>query len=396
MEQYRFLNKKFKGSVLIIALFISMVAIILIISMATLASDNVKQISNYHMGKLAYYATESGIAEVTNYFNTSFLNWGKTTDTAELPTVNSPKVLDNGSSYWVEKIEYTEDNKVAIIDIVGKYGDAYRKIRARIQTSMPKYFDDYGLLTDGNITIKGNKTLCMSIHANDGITLSGPTSTENNAVITQSSDSSAPAPDPTTQPIGGYVSPIEIPFVPVDDLRNSTKAGIKLDISQIDLMEQINSAPAGSLIYIGDSTHSSNDTITISGDMQGKVIFIDKSIKINAEGLHNLSNVMIISSAGLTVNGNVDFVSSHPGQLDTVFACNDDITLNGSRNFQSLFWTNGSFTQNGSSMAGRVITQDGITFNGSFTLTSSNKLYDFGTFDKVASMASWQQIPMDN
>lgn len=391
-----YLYRKSKGSVLLIAIFISLVGIMLVVSMSTLSSGNVKQISNYQMGKLAYYATESGIAEVTNYFNISFLNWGKTLSTSSLPTQSAPKVLDNGASYWVENLQYIDNNKIAIVDIIGKHRDAYRKIRARIQTSIPKYFDDYGLLTDGVITIKGNKTLYMSIHGNDGILLSGPTKTQDGSVVTQSEDPNAEAPDPITNPIGGYVEAIDVPLVPVDDLRTFTKTGINLDISQADLATQIANAPAGSLIYIGDSTNSGNNSITLSGDMQGKVIFVDKTVTVNAQGVQNLSNVMIVSSAGLTVNGSVDFVSSHAGQLDTVFACNNDITLNGSRKFQSLFWTNGSFRQNGSSMAGRVISQNGITFNGSFTLTTSNKLYDFGTFDNVASLASWQQISMDN
>jgi len=388
--------KKSKGSVLLIAVFISLVAILLIVSMSTLSTGNVKQVSNYHMGKLAYYASEAGIAEVTNYFNTSFLNWGKILNETSLPANASAQTLDNGSAYWIDNITYTENNKIAVVDIVGKYKDSYRKVRARIQTSIPKYFDDYGLLTDGVITIKGNKTLYMSIHGNDGIVLKGPTETQNDSVVTQSEDPDALPPDPVTNPIGGYIDPIEVPLVPVDDLRTFAKTGINLDISQADLAAQIANAPAGSLIYIGDATGSNNNSITISGDMQGKVIFVDKSITVNAQGVQNLSSVMIISSAGLTVNGSVDFVSSHADQLDTVFACNNDITLNGSRKFQSLFWTNGSFRQNGSSMAGRVISQNGITFNGSFTLTASNKLYDFGTFDNVASLSSWQQVSMDN
>ncbi|MDD3012076.1 MAG: pilus assembly PilX N-terminal domain-containing protein [Candidatus Gastranaerophilales bacterium] len=388
--------KKSEGSVLLIAIFISLVAVLLVVSMSSLSTGNVKQISNYHMGKLAYYASEAGIAEVTNYFNTSFLNWGKTLDETSLPVTTDVQTLDNGAAYWVDNITYTENNKIAVIDLIGKYKDSYRKVRARIQTSIPKYFDDYGLLTDGVITINGNKTLYMSIHANDGIILSGPTSTQNDSIVTQSEDPDAEEPDPETNPIGGYVDPIEVPLVPVDDLRTFTQTGINLDISQADLSAQIANAPAGSLIYIGDATNSSNDSITITGDMQGKVIFVDKGIVVNAQGVQNLSNVMIISSAGLTVNGSVDFLSSHDDQLDTVFACNNDITLNGSRIFKSLFWTNGSFRQNGTSMAGRVISQNGITFKGNFTLTATSKLYDFGTFDNVASLSSWQQVSMDN
>lgn len=392
-----FKRKKSVGISLILVIFIALVSFILITSIMAISSSNTRQISNDTEGKKAYYAAEAGISAVSNFYNSDFTNWKVSLASSGLPQSGTPAILSNGASYWIDSISYIDSNKIAVVNVIGKSKDAYRKIRARISTSIPKYFNDYGLLTNGVLTIHGKKILDMDIHANDGLVLMGPTTMQDGTVATQSDNPDAPAPDPTTNPIGGYVSPVDVPMVPISDLKEATQAGINLDINQSNLNTQIANAPEGSYIYISNLTNSShpNNTITLSGNMGSKVIFVDQDVTVNASGISNLSDVMIISSGKLTVNGSVDFMTSHPGEIDTVFASDGDITLNGSRKFQALFWTNGSFTQNGSSMAGRVIAQSSITFNGAFTLSASNKLFDYGAFDNIATVSSWQQISMD-
>lgn len=389
------LNKKRNASALMIVSFISMISILLIASMSTITSSNVEQVVYDKDGKTAYYAAESGLAEVSDYLNANFTNWGIELANTDLPTTTSPSINSNSSEYWVDTLTYANDNKIAIVDIIGEYNGAYRKIRARIESTIPKYFDDYGLLTNGILTINGDKTLEMSIHANDGLSLSGPTTTEFDSVATQSTDPNAEEPDPITNPVGGYVDIIEVPKVPIEALRASAQQGLVIDAADPDYNQKIMDAPDNTIIYVTNPSLVWAP-IDIEGDMGSKIIFVDRSIVINAQGLNNLSNVMVISSGNLIVNGSIDFISSHPDQIDVVFASEEDIVLNGSRDFNSLFWTNGRFTQNGSSMAGRVIAQNGISFNGKFTLNASDNLYDYGTFNNVATLSSWQQVAMDD
>ena len=388
---------KLPGVSLILIIFIAMVSFALITSIMTVSASNTRQISNDSEGKKAYYAAEEGVSAVSNFYNSDFVNWGSSLIKSGLSQSSNPTTLSNGASYWIESINYINSNTIAVVDVVGKSKGAYRKIRARISTSIPKYFNDYGLLTNGLLTIHGNKTLDMDIQANGGLALTGPTHMEDDAVATQSVNPNAGAPNPVTNPVGGYVSPVNVPLVPVSDLRNMAQAGINLDINQSDLNTRIANAPVGSYIYVSNLTNAKkpNNTITLSGNLGSKVIFVDQDVTVNASGINNLSDVMVVTSGQITVNGSVDIATSHPGQIDTVFASNGNITLNGSRTFQALFWTNGSFTQNGSSMAGRVISQNNITFNGAFTLSVSNKLFDYGAFDDIASVSSWQQISMD-
>ncbi len=56
--------------------------------------------------------------------------------------------------------------------------------------------------------------------------------------------------------------------------------------------------------------------------MQGKFIFIDGDINVYAKGMSNLSNVMVVAAGAMEVNGSdtIDVVTSHSGQIDTVFA----------------------------------------------------------------------------
>ena len=388
-----FLRKSRSANALLIATFLSVIGIMLALSVSSLSSNNSRQIINNKESAMAYYAAEAGVADSTDFLNTSFQNWGTVLINTDLPTQSTKTQLSNGAEYWVSNLSYANNNKIAIIDIIGKYKEAYRKLRVRISSSIPKYFDDYGLLTDGTLTINGKKVLDMSVHANDGLVLNGPTTMQDNTIATQSVNQNEDDPDPVTNQIGGYIDPIDVPLVPINELRELAKGGTRLDLNDPDLSTKISQTPAGSFIYISNTTNS-NNSLNISGNMQSRIIFIDSNIIVNGQNF-NVSNVMIISAGGLTVNGSVDFVSSHSGMIDTVFACNNAITLNGSRTFKSLFWTNDSFRQNGSSMAGRVIAQNGITFNGNFTLSSSGKLFDFGTFNNIASLSSWQQVSMD-
>lgn len=389
-------SSKREGIAIISAIFIAVIGLLITMTMLSVSSSNTNQISDNKNGTIAYYAAEAGLADARNLFNSDSTNLGKTLSDLELPEAGSESILDNGSSYYVESITYSNNNQTALINIIGNYKDASRKIRAKLDTVIPNAFNNYGLLTNGVLTIHGTKTLKMNVHANNGLSFSGGTTMLNNAVATQSNDLTAGAPNSQTNAIGGYVAKIDVPEVPIAEYRTKGKSSnILLNIGQADLMTRINNAPAGSNIYISGTNNKSS--INLSGNMLGKFIFIDGNIIVNASGLSNLSNVMVVAAGTMEVNGSgsIDVGTSHAGQLDTVFASTGNITLNGSRSFDSMFWTNDVFTQNGASLAGRVISQDAILFNGAFTLNQSNKLYNNGAFATNVNVSTWQVVPVE-
>ncbi|HSA06465.1 MAG TPA: pilus assembly PilX N-terminal domain-containing protein [Candidatus Gastranaerophilales bacterium] len=390
------LNAYRKGAALVVSLFMSILASMIVILMMEMSQTNTNQITNNRSGLVAYYAAESGLEEVKNFFNRNISMMGQDLNALDLPDSNSHSILANNAEYWVSSLTYENSNQIAIVEIIGQFGDGFRKIRAKLATENPSVFDDYGLLTNGVLTINGSKTLSMSVHANSGLNFNGTDVINNNAVATQSSDPTADAPHAILNPIGGYVPDVYVPIAPVDDLRVESKSnGILLDITQGDLNAQINNAPAGSNIYITAGTKINKNTITLSGDMQGKTIFLDGSVTVDINGANPLSNATIVTSGDMVVNGSVDIVSSHADEIDVVFACGGDVELNGSRDFTSLFWANGRFTQNGASLSGRVIASEAIFLNGSFILTNSDNLTDKNIFDKVIATSSWQLVSMD-
>ena len=387
--------KKRKGAALISSIFIAIVGMLVTMSMMAISSSNTNQITDDKSGTSAYYAAEAGLEEVKNLFNSDDSNLGVALANLDLPGEDSPAVLSNNASYWVDSISYSNDNKSALIYIIGKNGEAFRKIRAKMDTSIPDIYNDYGLLTNGVLTIHGTKTLKMNVHANNGLSFTGGTAMENNAVATQSSDPTADPPNSEYNPVGGYVPELDVPAVPISDYRIKSKEdGILLNINQADLMTSINNAPAGSKIYISGST--SRSVLKLSGDMQEKFIFIDGDIRFYANGINDLSNVMVVAAGNMDVDGSVDIVTSHEGQIDAVLASGGDIRLDGSRNFDCMFWGNKTFRQNGASIGGRVISQEAILFNGKFTLSQSNELYNNGAFDQVINVSSWQLVPTDS
>ncbi|MFH0703000.1 MAG: hypothetical protein V2B14_05625 [bacterium] len=399
MEIFRkFFMGSHKGVSLVIALFFSIIALLITVTMLNISRVNTNQITDDKSGKLAYYAAEAGLAKANQAFNSWSIIWGDALEGSSLPKESTPEKLSNGATFWVDSIDYAESNSIVIVDIIGKYKNSSRKIRARIISLIPEEYDNYGLLTNGVLSIHGTKILQMSIHGNAGLNLTGTNNLGNNAVATQSSDPGAASPDSVSNPVGGYIPRVDVPKVSIDEYRAIAQTRTILDINQPDLNTQIMNAPARSIIYVGGTPSLAHTTniIELCGDMQGKVIFVDSDITLNTVGIDNISNVMVISSGELTVNGSVDIGTSHEDKMDVIFACENDIILNGSREFDALFWTNGSFKQSGSSLAGKVISQDSLTFSGNFTLNSSDKLYNNGMIDALYIVSSCQQISMDN
>lgn len=392
-----FLNfrKSRKGAALIIALLSSIISLFAIVTISNMASTNNIQIAEDKQGKVAYYAAEAGVEDIKNFFNMNQSVIGQSLGALNLPLQSAPYTLSNGSKYWIDSLSYADSNKTIIVNVVGSSDGAFRKIRARMNSSVSSLFNDYGLLTNGVLTIHGTKVLRMNVHGNSGLSFSGGNTMENNAVATQSINSSAGLPHTQTNPVGGYVPKIDIPIVPIDSLRAKSKSDSKLlSITQSDLKTQISTAPANSQIYISTSSKKKDNVITLSGDLGGKTIFLDGDVVVDIDGGGSLTNGTIITAGKLTVNGSVDIVTSHPDQIDVVFASGDDVNLNGSRDFKCLFWSNGVFTQNGASLAGRVVAQEAIFLNGSFVLTSSEALAANSAFDQIINVSSWQQVPM--
>lgn len=392
-----FLNfkKSRRGAAFIIAIMTSIFSLFAIVTISNMASTNNIQIAEDKQGKVAYYAAEGGIEDIENFFNMNQSFIGQDLASLNLPSQSSPYTLSNGSKYWVDSLSYADSNKTIIVSIVGTHEGAFRKIRARMGTTVPSAFNGYGLLTNGILTIHGTKTLEMNVHGNGGLSFSGGNTLVNNSVATQSDNTSSGIPHSETNPVGGYIPAIDVPVVPIDSLRTKSKSDSYLySITQSDLFSQITSTPAESNIYISTSTKKQDNQITLSGDLGGKTIFIDGDVVVNVDGASSLSNGTIVSSGALTVNGSVDVGTSHSDQMDVVFAAGGDITLNGSRDFNCLFWSNGTFTQNGSSLGGRVISQEAMFLNGSFDLKSSNEMAYTGIFEPVINVSTWQQIPM--
>jgi hypothetical protein len=388
-------KKARRGSAIIIAVMVSIVALFVISTIMTQSATSSTQVSDAIKGKTAYYAAEGGVEDVKNFFNLNMSAMGTSLSLLPIAKSATPESLSNGSKYWVSNLSYANSNNDAVVDIIGNYKGAYRKIRIRLKTDVPSAFNDYGLLTNGILTIHGSKILRMSIHGNGGLSLSGGNTMENNAVATQSNNSSVSAPHSQFNPIGGYVPNVYVPIIPISDLRTKAKSNnILLDISDASLTTKINDAPAGSNIYITTTNKLNKNNATLNGNLNKKMIFFDGDVNVNIEGASNLTNGTVVTAGKLNINGSIDIVSSHPDQIDVVFAAGDDVTLNGSRDFKCLFWSNGVFTQNGASLAGRVIANEAIFLNGSFVLTQSGALAVDSAFEKIIDISSFQLIPV--
>ncbi|OGI00618.1 MAG: hypothetical protein A2Y25_04500 [Candidatus Melainabacteria bacterium GWF2_37_15] len=386
-------KKSRKGAAIVISMFISVVAALMTIVMMGMVNTNTSQITDNKSGTIAYYAAESGVEEVKNYFNRNMSSLGEDLSALPLPENGSSFVLANNAEYYVDSLSYENANTMIVVDVVGQYGTAYRKIHAKLNTEIPSVFNDYGLLTNGVLTITGDTTLNMDVHANGGAEIPDNANLLNNAAVTQS----API-NNQSYPDAQIVPTIYVPVVPINDLRTQSQIdNIILDINQADLQTQIANAPAGSKIYIGGTAQQINqNNVNLSGNMQGKTIFLDGNITIDVDGANPLSNATVITAGSARITGGADIQTSHPDEIDVVFACGGNLALEGQREFTGLFWVNGEFKQDGAStLTGRVVAEDAIFMHGAFVQTTSNKVSDNDIFDKVVSTSSWQMVSMD-
>ncbi len=390
------------------------------ITLMSISTSNTSIITDNSEGQKAYYAAEAALEKVKNIYNTSPTNWQKTATQLYLPDSETNAEELNGAQYWVDSIEYTSESAYGDIDIakikvVGKYGNTYRKLRARISFKMPDIFGDYGLLSNGTISISGAKKFEKSIHGNQGLSIAGNPDWLAGAVGTQSSDPNNTAFD--------YVPTVNVPKVPVEDLADLASGGriIYLD-ETTDLYTDIMTAYEEGIKYIyvspsrtalhpnpfvayakTDETTTTTTTTTPSlslrGDMHGMVIYINGDYTLDIGSISQLQNVMVVSSGSLSINGSGDIGTAHSGKLDVIIACNGDVNFNGARDFEDIFfWTNGTFRQNGNSSVskGVVISQGNLTLNGNFQLYDSGGVAPNDGVTKVAYISSVEQISIND
>lgn len=221
-----------------------------------------------------------------------------------------------------------------------------------------------GILSDGDININGAPDMLGSLHANGSVTQSGEGNIDGNvsAVGTVDVDSTV------TGDSKPGADPMDVPKV-----------------SDEDFAEWETNA---------DVTYSGDTTLDDSDIGEGDIIFVDGNVTIQ-----NKTEVKatIIATGDVTFNGQSTIES--PGDnpaLETLIIAGGNITFNGSGDSWGVFWSNGSFSRNGSSdvngsvVAGDTVEDLDIEFNGTFSFDNSENIdNEFVPKEMTIMLTSW-------
>ncbi len=93
------LNKPRKGTALVVAMFVSIMAAMMTVLMMDMADTSNNQTRDNKGGLVAYYAAEAGVEEVRNYFNRNISDMGTALSSLPLPDSAAPIILANNSTY---------------------------------------------------------------------------------------------------------------------------------------------------------------------------------------------------------------------------------------------------------------------------------------------------------
>ncbi len=240
---------------------------------------------------------------------------------------------------------------------------------------------DVGILSDGDIVINGAPDMIGSMHANGDVIQNGAGTI--NGMVSAGGNISIDSIDPDGKPV---------PQEENAELREVPK------ITNADFDAWRTLAETTPNIYVnGSHTVHHSDT----GDLNGKIIFVDGDLTIQGGG-DSIVNATIIATGDVTFRGQSE-TQSLGGPVEVAVIAGGNITFNGSGDSWGVFWCNGNFRRNGAAnvngaiVAGNAIEDLDITFNGSFSFEHSsninNNFIPKKTYVKIASWADQGMLP---
>ncbi len=384
-----------KGIALITVMLMLAVLTVLSITMANTSIIETHISSNYRTSKEAFYDADAGVHFAMSKIKQQLpanidLAWVKSTladlneELADDQADENSSLYDFTFSFPIDKIKTKETDEYCFTSSAEQASNARAKIKVcfKHERGIDPAFG-VGIVSDGNININGAPTITGSLHANGSIVQNGEGTITGNisAVNTVDVDSAVSG---ATQNNAPYMETPKVTQQLLDNMRTSVLTG-----------EQIN--PDGYVYY--------PDTITISDDVQDKVIFVDGNITISNQTKIN-NNTTIIATGNIIFRGESSFEEGESPddegfEIKTAIIAGGDITFNGSGHSYGVFWANGDFVRNGSNYAhGSIVAAGGvdnpdIIFNGKFEfkqITSINN--NFIPESIAADFSEWSDLSM--
>ncbi len=345
------------GSIMVTALMIMSILSIIGIYANTIATTELQITTNVETSNMAFYNADAGVqhtlAQIKQQLNATTNK--KTIEQIDL--THSDYQAPNGFSFAATKVgAWSGSGPHSFFSTGSGPRDATHIIKVSF-TSTPEVHPAFkvGILSDGNIDINGAPDMTGSIHANGDVVQTGGGIIRGNVSAGNSVSIGS-----TIEDGGVYANAdlIEVPKVTSEDF-NAWESIAKNDPNNL---------------YV-----NGNYTFRDTGNLNGKIIFVNGDVTIPNSGANSVINATIIATGDVTFRGQ-STLESPGGPVGVVVIAGQDILFNGSGDSWGAFWCNGSFRRNGSSnvngaiVAGNAVADLDITFNGAFEFTHSDNI----------------------
>jgi hypothetical protein len=335
--------KRQKGAALVGVLLVLLILTLLGTNAFLSSISEIAINSNYHQGLQASYSAEAGLQQLLSHFRQhpqSFLE-KKSGPEINFPVFNPDLPGNSSDGFGLQQLRYDSQTPPAYTEVVMVGCDKEKKGISRVRASIslipmggtyptPPVFK-MGMVCAGRFLLNDPLDFRGDIHASRGYEIAPSSLIErfrhNQFSVSQSSDPLGP----------DFNGTVAIP-----------------EVSENNFQEYL--AVAG---QAGNQNFYGPQTLTLTGDQKGKLIYIDGDLHLKAEAL---SGVIIVARGKLTIEGGSIQHSGLP--VDTVFISGGDIQINSSSELNGVFWTNGSLRKNNpGKIRGAVVCQGDISLS---------------------------------
>lgn len=342
-----------KGAALATVL-LAMTGLTLIGTTAFLMSGaDLKIMAHYRDSQQALYAAEAGVQRLLAGFrgHPELFLLKKSGSEIPLPFQEPAQVNWKQFRLWVESLQYDPGAVPGFVEVIVRAVDPLNQTSARLKATILGAFSGgpqeatppfrLGLLTAGSLEMGGALQLQTHIHANQGFNL-----------------------DPAL--VDGLRQQQFTVNQSADPLRSDYREAWEVPVLQPADFERLR----GQAQEKGNQYFAGPQTLKLTGDQQGSLVFVDGEVTLQGE---ELGGITLVSTGRITFKGTARCNGEQ--KLTVAFLAGGDILLEPATEAAAVFWSGGAFIPSVSGrLEGLIVSRGSIHSSGPLIFRRSERL----------------------
>ncbi len=342
-----------KGAALVTVL-LAMLGLIIFGTTAFLVSGaDLKIMGHYRDSQQVLYAAEAGIQTLLADFrgHPDLFLLKKNGSEIALPLTEPAQANWKQFKLWVESLRYDPGTVPGFVELVVQAFDPLNQTSARIRATILGVFSGgvqevtppfrIGMLTAGSLQLAGTPQLQTDIHANQGFSL-----------------------EPAL--VDGLRQQHFTVSQSADPLRSDYRQAWEVPVLQPTDFERLR----GQAQEKGNHYFAGSQTLKLTGDQQGTLLFVDGEVTLQGE---ELSGITLVSTGKITFKGTARLNGDQ--KLNVAFLAGGDIVLAAAAEAAGVFWSGGAFIPPvGGSLEGLIVSRGSIHSSGPLSFRRSDRI----------------------